>query len=92
MVRMAMIGDQGLGRRSEAVLNLIRDAAADFLVVVGDFDYTDKPEVWASQLDRLGRDFPLVCRDWKSRCREMATIRTPDCGPPSAHRRGTVHW
>lgn len=58
MVRVAVVGDQGLGARPIAALDLIRDAAADFLVVVGDFDYDDKPQAWADQLNRLGADFP----------------------------------
>lgn len=57
MVRVAVVGDQGLGPRPIAALDLIRDAAADFLVVVGDFDYDDKPQAWADQLNRLGADF-----------------------------------
>ncbi len=58
MVRVAVIGDQGLGPRSIAVLDLIRDAAADFLVVVGDYDYDDKPQAWADQMNQLGDDYP----------------------------------
>ena len=57
-VRVAIIGDQGLGPRPIAVLDLIRDAAADFLVMVGDFNYEDQPRAWANQLNRLGSDFP----------------------------------
>ena len=55
MVRVALIGDQGLGARSEAVLDLIRDASADFAVVLGDFDYLDRPRAWLEQMARLGK-------------------------------------
>lgn len=55
MVRVALIGDQGLGARSEAVLDLIRDVDADFAVVLGDFDYLNRPYAWLGQMARLGK-------------------------------------
>jgi predicted phosphodiesterase len=55
MVRVALIGDQGLGPRSEAVIDLIREASADLVVVLGDFDYVDKPRAWFDQMARLGK-------------------------------------
>jgi predicted phosphodiesterase len=54
LVRVALLGDQGLGSRSRAVLDLVRDAGADFVVILGDFDYLDRPAAWRTQLDRLG--------------------------------------
>ncbi len=58
VVRVALIGDQGIGQRARAVLDLIRAESADFLVVLGDFDYEDKPSEWGQMLNRLGADFP----------------------------------
>jgi len=58
MVRVALIGDQGLGVRPQTVLDLIREAGADFVVILGDFDYIDQPPAWLAQLERLGRDVP----------------------------------
>jgi len=55
MVRVALIGDQGLGERAEGVLDLIRDANADFAIVLGDFDYVDRPQAWVDQMARLGK-------------------------------------
>lgn len=58
MVRVALIGDQGLGLRAQTVLDLIREASADFVVILGDFDYIDQPPAWLAQLQRLGRAVP----------------------------------
>jgi 3',5'-cyclic AMP phosphodiesterase CpdA len=56
---VAFIGDQGLGPNAEAVLALIRDERADFVLHQGDLDYTDDPAAWLAQLDAvLGPDFP----------------------------------
>jgi predicted phosphodiesterase len=58
VVRVALIGDQGIGQRARAVLDLIRAESADFLVVLGDFDYENKPSEWGQMLNGLGNDFP----------------------------------
>lgn len=57
-VRVALVGDQGIGKRARAVLDLIRSEGADFLVILGDFDYENKPSEWAAMLDNLGMDYP----------------------------------
>lgn len=57
-VRVALVGDQGIGPRAKAVLDLIRSESADILVILGDFDYEDKPNEWGKMLNRLGQDFP----------------------------------
>ena len=57
-VRIALVGDQGIGPRAKAVLDLVRSESADFLVVLGDFDYENKPVEWGQMLSQFGRDFP----------------------------------
>jgi hypothetical protein len=58
-VKIAFIGDQGLGPDPEAVLQLILDEGADAVVHSGDFDYDDDPAAWDDQINRiLGEDFP----------------------------------
>ncbi len=58
-VKVAFIGDQGLGPDSAGVLQLIRNERADFVVHSGDFDYADDPDAWDSQISAvLGSGFP----------------------------------
>ena len=58
-LRVAFIGDQGLGPDSVAVLELIRDEGADFVIHSGDFDYVDDPDAWDDQITGvLGDDYP----------------------------------
>ena len=57
--KVAFIGDQGLGSNSKAVLNLIKSEGASAVVHSGDFDYTDSPSSWESQINSvLGANFP----------------------------------
>jgi predicted phosphodiesterase len=57
-LRVALVGDQGIGQRARAVLDLIRSESADLLVILGDFDYENKPSEWGQMLNQLGNDFP----------------------------------
>jgi predicted phosphodiesterase len=58
-LRVAFVGDQGLGANPAAVLQLIEDEGADLVIHLGDFDYTDDPDAWNQQInDVLGADFP----------------------------------
>ena len=58
-VKVAFIGDQGLGKNAEAVLQLIKDEKADMVIHSGDFDYEDDPDAWEAMLDKvLGSTFP----------------------------------
>lgn len=60
-LKVAFIGDQGLGRDAEAVLRLIRDEGTDLVVHLGDFDYDDSPEAWDAQINKvLGESFPYI--------------------------------
>ena len=58
-LRVAFIGDQGLGPNAIAVLELIKDEGAQMVLHQGDFDYKDDPGKWDRQIsDVLGSDFP----------------------------------
>ena len=58
-LRVAFIGDQGLGPNAIAVLELIKDEGAQMVLHQGDFDYKDDPGKWDRQFsDVLGSDFP----------------------------------
>lgn len=59
-LRVAFFGDHGLGPDSIATLQLVLAEDADFLVILGDFDYDDDPSAWHEQLDEgIGEDFPI---------------------------------
>lgn len=58
-LKIAFIGDQGLGPDAVAVLERIRDAGADVVLHQGDFDYADCPACWEAQINGvLGANFP----------------------------------
>jgi hypothetical protein len=58
-LKVAFIGDQGLGPDAIAVLQLIAAEGADAVVHSGDFDYGGDPAAWNAQIDSvLGADFP----------------------------------
>lgn len=58
-LKIAFIGDQGLGADAESVLALIRAEGADAVVHSGDLDYDDDPAAWDDQINRmLGENFP----------------------------------
>lgn len=60
-LKVAFLGDQGLGAGAEAVLRLIRDDGADAVVHMGDFDYVDNPDAWDAQITMiLGSSFPYL--------------------------------
>lgn len=49
-VRVAFVGDLGLGPRAHRVLKLVASERADLLVVLGDLDYESKPDKWRALL------------------------------------------
>ena len=58
-LRVAFVGDQGLGPNAIAVLELIKDEGAQMVLHQGDFDYKDDPGKWDRRIsDVLGSDFP----------------------------------
>jgi len=59
-LKIAFIGDQGLNLAAYAVLDLIVKEKAEAVLIQGDFDYEEKPELWESLLDStLGPKFPV---------------------------------
>lgn len=60
-IKLAFTGDQGLTNDTKRSLTMIRREGAEALVVLGDFDYQDKPQTWKSMLDvYLGKNFPVI--------------------------------
>ena len=60
-LKVAFIGDQGLGQDPEEVLRLIAAEGAEAVFIQGDFDYADDPAAWEAMLDAtLGPDFPVI--------------------------------
>jgi predicted phosphodiesterase len=58
-LKVAVIGDQGLGQDARTVLELIKQEGAHLVIHAGDFDYHDDPETWDDQIDQiLGSDYP----------------------------------
>ena len=59
--KIAIIGDQGLGKSSRNVLRMVKDWNAELLLIPGDFDYQDSPISFIHQItDVLGKDFPVI--------------------------------
>ena len=60
-LKLAFLGDQGLGSSSKAVLQMIKKWNADGLVILGDFDYLSSPFAFKDQLDRVfDPNFPVL--------------------------------
>jgi hypothetical protein len=58
-LKIAFLGDQGLGGDAVAVLELVRAEGADAVIHMGDLDYEHDPAAWNAQIDAvLGEDFP----------------------------------
>jgi len=58
---LAFTGDQGLTNDTRRALTMIKREGAQALIVLGDFDYQDKPDTWKSMLNTyLGSDFPII--------------------------------
>ncbi len=58
-VKVAFLGDQGLGSNATAVLQLIRNEGAQAVVHLGDLDMADNPDAWDQQITSvLGPGFP----------------------------------
>jgi hypothetical protein len=58
-LKIAFIGDQGLGPDATAVLNLIKREGAEAVMHSGDLDYADDPVAWEAQINSvLGANFP----------------------------------
>lgn len=74
-LKIAFIGDQGLGKSAEAVLKLIKSEGAQAVLHQGDLDCKNNPSAWEAQINNiLGPDFPyFACvgnhdkRKWNGR-------------------------
>lgn len=59
-LKVAFVGDQGATTNTTAVLKMVKSEGAQFLVVLGDFDYANNPDAWDANLTAgLGADFPV---------------------------------
>lgn len=59
-LKVAFIGDQGANSNTQAVMKLIKAEAAQFVIILGDFDYSSDPDKWDANLTSgLGADFPV---------------------------------
>ena len=61
-VKVAFVGDQGVGENAQAVLSLIASEGTDLLLIQGDLGYNDNTAaLWEANLDNaLGADFPVL--------------------------------
>jgi hypothetical protein len=60
-VKIAYLGDQGVNDHASRVLKMVHNEKAELLVVLGDFDYQEKPDKWIEQIDQaLGKNFPVA--------------------------------
>ncbi len=61
-VKVAFVGDQGVGEHAQAVLSLIASEGTDLLLIQGDLGYNDNTAaLWETNLDNaLGADFPVL--------------------------------
>jgi hypothetical protein len=61
-VKVAFVGDQGVGEHAQAVLSLIANEGTDLLLIQGDLGYEDNAALnWEANLtNALGADFPVL--------------------------------
>lgn len=61
-VKVAFVGDQGIGANAQAVLRLIADEATDLLLIQGDLGYVQNAaQAWEDNLTNiLGVNFPVL--------------------------------
>ena len=58
-LRVAFIGDSGMGTNFIKVLNLIKNEGADFVLHQGDFDYKEQPKLFFTVVNGvLGSNYP----------------------------------
>lgn len=59
-IKVAFVGDSGLGRASTDVLKMVVSEKAELLVHLGDFDYVDSPKRFKKLLDDNIGDLPFL--------------------------------
>ncbi|MCB1897387.1 MAG: metallophosphoesterase [Zoogloeaceae bacterium] len=86
-LKVAFIGDQGVGGDSEAVLRLIKAEGADLVISGGDLGYRGSPETFERMVSAiLGPDFPFFASlgnhdadDWR-RYQQLLSARARRSG------------
>ncbi len=57
---VALVGDMGTGSNPKAVYQRVLDEGADFLIILGDYDYADSPTTFFKDMNAvLGDGFPV---------------------------------
>lgn len=61
-IKVAFVGDQGVGENAEAVLSLVANEGTNLLMIQGDLGYSDNTaNIWDANLSTiLGSDFPVL--------------------------------
>lgn len=61
-LKVAFLGDQGIGDNAQAVLQLVADEGTDLLLIQGDLGYTRGASTeWIANIDRImGENFPVL--------------------------------
>ncbi|MFM2383702.1 MAG: hypothetical protein RIQ72_274 [Candidatus Parcubacteria bacterium] len=91
---VAFVGDIGINSDSRKVLSLVKQEASAS-VILGDFDYADRPDLWSKMLDeQLGRTFPLIMlignHDEKKWSEYLADIKSRLARTPAVNCRGDI--
>jgi len=58
--KVAFVGDQGHSEETREVLRLIKEENVGLLIIPGDFDYSDSPDVWDAMLTEELGDLPIL--------------------------------
>jgi predicted phosphodiesterase len=91
---VAFVGDIGISSSSKRVLSLIKEEASA-AVILGDFDYADRADLWTKILDeKLGKTFPLIMvignHDEKKWAEYIVDIKKRLAQTPSVTCRGDI--
>lgn len=91
---VAFVGDIGINNDSRSVLSLVKQEASA-AVILGDFDYDDRPDLWSKMLDeQVGRTFPLMMlignHDEKKWSEYLADIKSRLARTPAITCRGDI--
>lgn len=63
-LKVAFIGDQGANSNTIAVEKLIKNEGAQFVIILGDFDYSSDADKWDANLNAgFGADFPVFAAE-----------------------------
>jgi len=57
---VALVGDMGAGSKPQSVYKRVLEEGADFVIILGDYDYVDSPTQWIKDIDAvLGESYPV---------------------------------